>query len=339
MFASIARPTLYLFPALITPALPRRRSPAVLNVGFSVFGLLLLLLTTAASAAQVTLAWDGPRDPNLSGYIVYYRDASGSYEGAVDVGRQTTYTLTDLEEGQVYYFTVTSYDANGGESKRSSEIIFDGPTGDSKGDADENALTDRDETDQTESDSEAIQEEADETDTDEQDTMPVLEPETETDQDTDRSEARTDLHVIPQSQLSIVSVDSEPLRGDGAAESAIDGRVETFWRTEMGPKAPVHPHALVIALGEEYMVKGFRYLPRQDGKTEGMVARYSFYVSEDGVDWGKAVITGTFSRGAVEHEVTFTGKMGSFVRFVAHSELNGKPWTSVAELTVLAVRR
>jgi galactose oxidase len=87
------------------------------------------------------------------------------------------------------------------------------------------------------------------------------------------------------------------------------------------------------------MVRGFRYLPRQDGKTAGMLAGYSFYVSEDGVDWGQPVRTGTFFRDVVEKEVTFTGKVGSFVRFVAHSEVNGKPWTSVAEIKVLGVRR
>jgi hypothetical protein len=53
---------------------------------------------------------------------------------------------------------------------------------------------------------------------------------------------------------------------------------------EMGAKAPLHPHELVLALGGEYVVRGWRYLPRQDGKTEGVVARYSFYVSEDSVN-------------------------------------------------------
>ncbi len=148
----------------------------------------------------------------------------------------------------------------------------------------------------------------------------------------------TDPQVIPQAELSIVRVSSEPLVGDGSANAAIDGRIETFWHTEMGSKAPMPPHELEVALGGEYVVKGFRYLPRQDGKTDGTVARYSFYVSEDGVNWGEAVATGTFSRGSVEKEVVFTEKQGSFVRFVAHAEVNGKPWTSMAEINVLAIR-
>ena len=86
------------------------------------------------------------------------------------------------------------------------------------------------------------------------------------------------------------------------------------------------------------MVSGFRYLPRQDGQIDGMVRRYSFYVSADGQEWGQAVTTGTFPRGSAEQEVTFPGKEGSLVRFVAHSEVNGKPWTSIAEITVLGFR-
>jgi hypothetical protein len=179
----------------------------------------------------------------------------------------------------------------------------------------------------------------DEREADTYDDVPPIELDAEGDPDDDRSEARTDPDVIPSSELRIISVDSEPQRGDGAAGSAIDGEAETFWRTDMGAKAPIHPHGLVVDLSAESMVRGFRYLPRQDGKTAGMLAGYSFYVSEDGVDWGQPVRTGTFSRDVVEKEVTFTGKVGSFVRFVAHSEVNGKPWTSVAEIKVLGVRR
>jgi F5/8 type C domain len=77
---------------------------------------------------------------------------------------------------------------------------------------------------------------------------------------------------------------------------------------------------------------------RQDGKIDGMVARYSFYVSENGVNWGRAVATGTFSRDPAEKEMVFPEKQGSFVRFVAHAEGNGMPWTSMAEINVLAMQ-
>jgi hypothetical protein len=77
--------------------------------------------------------------------------------------------------------------------------------------------------------------------------------------------------MIPQLRLSIVFVDSEPLVGEGAAEAAINGRPETFWRTEMGAKPPRHPHELVIALGGSYSVRGFAIF---HVKTVGWMGRW-----------------------------------------------------------------
>jgi hypothetical protein len=59
--------------------------------------------------------------------------------------------------------------------------------------------------------------------------------------------------VVPQSELSIVSVGGAPLVGHRAAESAIDSRGETLCGTNMGARGFVHPHELVVALGEELM--------------------------------------------------------------------------------------
>jgi F5/8 type C domain len=96
----------------------------------------------------------------------------------------------------------------------------------------------------------------------------------------------------------------------------------------------VHSGKSEFILGGEYVVRGFRYLPCQDGKIDEMVRRYGFYVSEDGIDWGKAVTIGTFSRDIAEQEASFPGKVGRFVRFVAHAEVDHKLWTSMAEMKV-----
>jgi hypothetical protein len=311
MFGVLGRSIL--FPFLALARLVPHLTPGCLRAfGVFAFGLSGLLLPASVLAGEVTLAWDPAQDPSVAGYKLYYGYEEGKYEGVQDVGMETTYTLTDLEEGRVYYFAVVAYDIHGEENEPSEEIAYDGPPMDDEADADETGFPAQD---------------------------AAEEQDAEDDQDDDRAEASPDLHIIPQSKLSIVSVDSETMEGDGASDSAIDGRVETFWHTARGARASLPPHEVVIALGGEYTVSGFRYLPRQDGKTDGMVGRYSFYVSEDGKDWGKAATTGTFSRDIAEQEVTFPGKEGSFVRFVAHSEVNGKPWTSVAEIKVLGVRR
>jgi F5/8 type C domain/Fibronectin type III domain len=299
----------------------------------SAFGLLCLLLPSSVLAEGVTLAWDPAEDPSVAGYRLYYGREKGRYEGDVDVGLDTTVTLTDLEEGQPYYFMLVAYDMDGRQGELSEEVVHNGPPEDLESDAEESGGTDTDEVDQGESDGEPVLEEADETAADELDTLPDIEQDTEDGQEHKGAEAGTQSEVIPYADLRIVSVDSETLVGDGAADLAIDGRAETFWQTARGPRASRHPHEVVLALGGEYMVRGFRYLPRQDGKTDGMVERYSFYVRQDGEDWGEAVGSGSFSRDITEQQVSFPEKAGSFVRFVAHSEVNGKPCTSVAEIS------
>jgi hypothetical protein len=51
------------------------RLPSLFQRGLTlvVCGLLLLCISRSASAAQVSLAWDAILDPNLAGYVLYYR--------------------------------------------------------------------------------------------------------------------------------------------------------------------------------------------------------------------------------------------------------------------------
>ncbi|MBI4687070.1 MAG: discoidin domain-containing protein [Nitrospirae bacterium] len=95
------------------------------------------------------------------------------------------------------------------------------------------------------------------------------------------------------------------------------------------------PHEIQVDIGGFYDVNGFKYLPRQDGWSHGRVGQYEFYVSMDGVNWGAAVATGTFVNSTAEKEVNFTQKTGKFIRLRAITEVNGNPWTSMAELSAL----
>jgi F5/8 type C domain-containing protein len=69
-----------------------------------------------------------------------------------------------------------------------------------------------------------------------------------------------------------------------------------------------------------------------------MIKDYEFYVSGDGVTWGTAVASGTFGNNQTEKQVSFDHKLGRCVRLVAMSEVNDGPWTSMAELNVLALQ-
>ncbi len=141
---------------------------------------------------------------------------------------------------------------------------------------------------------------------------------------------------IPQGGWTLKYVDSEELVGqNGAAVNAFDGNTGTIWHTQWSGSNPPPPHEIQIDLGMTYNINGFYYLPRQDGGVNGRIKQYEFYVSADGVNWGTPVSTGTFANDATRKQVSFTSKAGRFVRLRALSEVNGNPWTSMAELSVL----
>ncbi len=138
----------------------------------------------------------------------------------------------------------------------------------------------------------------------------------------------------------VVSSDSEESEAaDNRAVNAIDDDPATFWHTQWGAKSPEYPHEIVIDLGEALRLTGFTYLPRQDGKDGGLVARYELYVGADGTEWGEPVAAGEFGNilnNPVEQEVAFAAPVWArFIRFVALASPNGKPWAGAAEIGVL----
>jgi PKD repeat protein len=93
-----------------------------------ILGLTLLLFATNTYAGQVSLAWDPSSSSNLAGYRLYYGQASQTYTSHIDVGLQTSYTITGLTDGQTYYFAATAYDLAGIESTFSNEVSTTLPT-------------------------------------------------------------------------------------------------------------------------------------------------------------------------------------------------------------------
>jgi len=71
----------------------------------------------------VNLAWNANTEPDLAGYKVHVGTASGVYTLLnVDVGNVTSFTVTGLAPGAVYFFAVTAYDTSGFESGVSNEV-------------------------------------------------------------------------------------------------------------------------------------------------------------------------------------------------------------------------
>ena len=142
--------------------------------------------------------------------------------------------------------------------------------------------------------------------------------------------------LIPRTNWNLMYVDSEELVGEnGRGVNAFDGNARTFWHTQWKNNSPKHPHEIQIDLGTTYELESFIYLPRQDGSANGRIKDYAFYVSNDPKNWGNAVASGTFANSATEKTVKLnTPATGQFIRLVALNEVNGNPWTSVAEINV-----
>lgn len=142
---------------------------------------------------------------------------------------------------------------------------------------------------------------------------------------------------VSEPSWSLQYVDSEELVGEnGAAVNAFDGNVNTMWVTQWYGTSSSQPHEIQINLGEVKNIGGFKYLPRQDGNENGRIGQYEFYVSTDGSSWGTAVGTGTFANDATEKTVTFgTQSAKQYIRLKSLSEVNGNPWTTMAEISLI----
>lgn len=70
---------------------------------------------------QVELAWDPVE--SAAGYVAYWGSSSRGYSESTDVGQATTAEIPGLQEGQVYYFAVTAYNADHNESVFSEELM------------------------------------------------------------------------------------------------------------------------------------------------------------------------------------------------------------------------
>ncbi|MFC9331015.1 discoidin domain-containing protein [Kitasatospora sp. NPDC057015] len=142
---------------------------------------------------------------------------------------------------------------------------------------------------------------------------------------------------IAQSSMSVKYVDSaETAAENGAGANVLDGSPATAWVTKWSGTAAPLPHEIQLDLGKNYSVSELYYLPRTN-TPNGRIKDYQVYTSTDGTTWGTAVATGTFPNNATEQKVTFAAVTARYIRLVATSEVNGNPWTSIAELNVGAV--
>ena len=90
----------------------------------------------ARADQSITLAWNPSTNTNVAGYMLYCDN--GVATNRIDAGTSTNRTVTGLNEGDAYKFTVTAYDADHNESPASNPIEYRVP--DSPSNAVTNAL-------------------------------------------------------------------------------------------------------------------------------------------------------------------------------------------------------
>jgi beta-galactosidase len=84
-------------------------------------------------------------------------------------------------------------------------------------------------------------------------------------------------------------------------------------------------------------IKGFSYVPRQDGGSNGDIKDYTIHISIDGKEWGDPLHTGCFSADKKEKRVLFKRPIKAcFIRFTGLSSQNGQDFGGGAEFGILA---
>jgi alpha-L-fucosidase len=136
----------------------------------------------------------------------------------------------------------------------------------------------------------------------------------------------------------VVSVDSEETVGaDSAGARAIDGDSSTFWHTRWNADQK-QPHSIIVDMGVSHRIAGFTYLPRQDGLLNGVIEKYRFETSADGVNWTTNIAERAFANiqnNPSLQEVSFDPVKARYFRFTSLRAIWNSGWTSAAEISVL----
>ncbi len=153
--------------------------------------------------------------------------------------------------------------------------------------------------------------------------------------DAPNTKSTSNFGKIEYTPLVVVSSSSQE-SGEGDAKHLVDGNPNSIWHSMYSVTVAKHPHWVDFDAGSEKSIKGFTYLPRQNG-SNGDVKDYAIYVSNDGENWSaEPIAKGTFNRDKKEKRVIFTKPVKArYIRFNALSEHNGQDFATGAEFTII----
>ncbi|PPK88178.1 alpha-L-fucosidase [Neolewinella xylanilytica] len=122
---------------------------------------------------------------------------------------------------------------------------------------------------------------------------------------------------------------------DEQVANVIDGDPDTYWHQPAGNALPA---SLIIDLGKQERLSGFRYLPDQRLWSSGIITEYNFYVSSDGETW-RLVSEGEFSNinnNPLWQDKTFDPVTARFVKLEALANTKEDNAAGYAELDVIS---
>ncbi|MFD2967992.1 glycoside hydrolase family 2 TIM barrel-domain containing protein [Sphingobacterium bambusae] len=153
--------------------------------------------------------------------------------------------------------------------------------------------------------------------------------------DNEKSKVSLRFPKIETISMQVLSASSQE-RGEGNAEHLVDGDPSTIWHTMYSVTVAQYPHWVDFDAGELKLVKGFTYLPRQNG-ANGRIKGYRLQLSTDGKNWSDTVAEGEFNRdGKLKTIMLAKPTKARFIRFTALSAQDGQDFASAAEFSVLA---
>jgi alpha-L-fucosidase len=121
---------------------------------------------------------------------------------------------------------------------------------------------------------------------------------------------------------------------DEKANAILDGDPSTSWHQRRDKKMPID---LVIDLGKEETLSGFRYLPDQNIWNPAIIAGYQFYVSQDNQQW-KLVSEGEFSNinnNPLWQTRSFANNKARYIKLRALRNTQGNDAAGYAEIDVI----
>ena len=141
--------------------------------------------------------------------------------------------------------------------------------------------------------------------------------------------------LIPNQDWKVVRASSESQFNGKLAGNAVDGDADTLWHSQWQDGVKEHPHELVIDLGSEHEVRGFRYLARQDTGWNGTLKDCEFYVADSPTGFDKPAVKAVFQKLKTAQDAPCEPVRGRYVMLRSLSAHDDGPWATVAELGVI----